>query len=176
MKNNIHHLKICFVGLCLLPQLIKAQLQNTGATIVMQSGTYLVADNMNFQNNGTFQTTGTVKFTGNSTTSVSGSTAPQFYTVELNKTGATLQLQTGITINNQILFTNGLLNLNGYNITLAANAFLNGESETSHITGTTGGYVQITYPLNSPTAANPGNLGAVITAAGNLGSTTIRRG
>ena len=175
MKNN-NNLLIYLFGLCLLPHVMHAQLSNNNANLVMQSGIYLVADNMSFQNNGNFQTSGTVKFTGSTNASVSGTTAPAFYTLEVNKPGAALQLQTGIAINNQIVFTNGLLNLNGYNIVLASNAYLNGESETSRITGTTGGYVQITYALNAPSAVNPGNLGAVITAAGNLGSTIIRRG
>jgi hypothetical protein len=85
-------------------------------------------------------------------------------------------LQNHILVNNQVSFTTGLLNLNNYNITLDAAASLSGESETSRITGTTGGYVQITSNLNAPSAVNPGNLGAVITSTQNLGSTLIRRG
>src|SRR5581483_2431126 len=96
--------------------------------------------------------------------------------MELNKTGASLLLQNHLTINHQLLFTSGLLNLNNYHITLGAAAALSGESETSRITGTTGGYVQITSNLNAPSAINPGNLGAIITSAQNLGSTVIRRG
>jgi hypothetical protein len=62
------------------------------------------------------------------------------------------------------------------NILLQPAALLNGESETSYITGTNGGYVQITNTLNAPTLVNAGNLGAVITSTENLGSTIIRRG
>lgn len=156
---------------------VKAQLNNNGATVVMDANTYLVVENIDLQNNGTFaQTAGTVKFTGSSNSYISGSISPQFYNVELNKTGASLLLQNNLTINNQLLFTDGLLNLNNYNITLNAAAALSGESETSRITGTTGGYIQITSNLNAPSAVNPGNLGAVITSAQNLGTTVIRRG
>ena len=162
---------------CLLPQLAKSQLNNNGAAIVMGNGTYLVIDNLDLQNNGTFtQTAGTVQFTGASNTSITGAALPQFYNLALNKSAASLLLQNNISVNNQVLFTTGLLNLNNYNITLVATALLNGESETSRITGTTGGYVQITSNLNAPVAENPGNLGAVITSAQNLGSTLIRRG
>jgi hypothetical protein len=59
---------------------------------------------------------------------------------------------------------------------LQPTALLVGESETSRITGTSGGHVEITNSLNAPNAINVGNLGAVITSTQNLGSTTIRRG
>lgn len=177
MNKNIRHLIIFFWAICLLPQFVKGQLNNTGATIVMGSGTYLVVDSLDFQDNGTFiQTAGTVKFTGGINTWLSGNGSSRFYNLELNKTGASLLLQNNIGINNQVIFTAGLFNLNNYNITLDAAASLNGESETSRITGTTGGYVQITSDLNAPTAVNPGNLGAIITSAQNMGSTIIRRG
>lgn len=68
------------------------------------------------------------------------------------------------------------MNLNGFNLDLGTTGVLNGESSTSYITGTTGGYVQRTVTLNAPSAANPGNLGLEITSAGNMGSTIIRRG
>jgi hypothetical protein len=158
------------------PLFSQAQLNNTGAQ-VMVSDCYLVLDNLDLVNNGVFtHTAGTVKFTGNNNTSIAGTTVPQFNAIELNKPGASLQLQTGITVNDQILFTNGLLNLNNNNITLASTAYLNGENENSRITGITGGYVQITSLLNAPSAVNPGNLGIVITSAANMGSTVIRRG
>jgi hypothetical protein len=168
---------IGFVGCCLLPQLAKSQLNNNGANIVMSNSAYLVIDNMDLQNNGTFtQTAGTVVFSGNSNAAITGTTPPQFYNLSLNKTSASLLLQNHISVNNQVQFTNGLLNLNNYNITLDAAASLNGENESSRITGATGGYIQITGNLNAPSAVNPGNLGAVITSAQNLGNTTIRRG
>lgn len=165
------------IGLCLLWQQANAQLNNSGATIVMENGAYLVVDNIDFQNNGTFsQSAGTVLFTGNSNSNIGGVNTPQFYTLGLNKNGASLFLQNHITVNNQLSFTNGLLNLNNYNITLDAAASLNGESEASRITGPTGGYVQISSNLNAPAGVNAGNLGVAITSAQNLGNTIIRRG
>jgi hypothetical protein len=165
------------VGCCFLPQLANSQLNNNGATMVIENGAYLVIDSLDFQNNGTFsQTAGTVLFSGNINTYISGANAPQFYNLTLNKSSASLLLQNNITVNNQLSFTTGLLNLNNNNITLGAAALLNGESETSRITGPTGGYVQITSNLNAPSAVNAGDLGAVITSAQNMGSTIIRRG
>lgn len=165
------------IGICLLGQQANAQLSNNGATIVMENGAYLVIDSLDFQNNGTFsQSAGTVFFSGNINNNINGGNTPQFYNLALNKNGASLLLQNNIAVNNQLSFTTGLLNLNNYNITLDAAASLSGESETSRITGSTGGYVQITSNLNAPSAVNAGNLGAVITSAQNLGSTIIRRG
>ena len=43
-------------------------------------------------------------------------------------------------------------------------ALLNGESETSSITGATGGYVEITNTLNASSSLNPGNLGAILSS------------
>lgn len=165
------------IAICLLWQQVNAQLNNNGATVVMENGAYLVIDNLDFRNNGTFtQSTGTVLFSGNSNAYITGTNIPQFYNLALNKNGASLLLQNHITVNNELSFTNGLLNLNNYNITLDAAASLNGESEASRITGTTGGYIQITSNLNAPSGVNAGNLGAAITSAQNLGSTIIRRG
>jgi hypothetical protein len=69
-----------------------------------------------------------------------------------------------------------LVNLNNNNIVLIPTALLTGEKETSRISGASGGYVEITKNLNAPVADDPGNLGAVISSAANLGAVTIRRG
>lgn len=169
---------ICFAAACLLPQQAQPQLNNNGAAIVMGSGAYLVADNLDLQNNGQFlQSAGTVKFSGNNNTAISGTVSPQFYSLDLTKTGASLLLQNNISVNNQVLFNAGLLNLNNFNITLAETAQLTGENEASRITGATGGFVQITInSLNTPATFNPGNLGAVITSGQYFGKTVIRRG
>jgi hypothetical protein len=159
-----------------LPMAAGAQVTNSGAQIVVAGG-YLVVDNLNLVNNGVFtHTAGTVSFTGSTNTIIGGTGSPQFNVLELNKPGARLQLQTGISVNDQVLFTNGIFELNNNNIVLAPAAYLNGENENSRITGAAGGYVEITNLLNAPTAANPGNLGMVITSPANLGATVIRRG
>ncbi|MBO9201396.1 MULTISPECIES: T9SS type A sorting domain-containing protein [Niastella] len=159
-----------------LPLITRAQFTNSGAQIIV-SGANLVLDNLDLVNSGTFtHTAGIVRFTGNSNAAVAGTIPPQFFAIELNKPGAQIQLQTGINVNDQILFSNGLLDLNNNNIILGTTGYLNGEKESSRITGVTGGYVEFTSLLNAPAAANPGNLGLVISSPANLGSTVIRRG
>jgi hypothetical protein len=85
-------------------------------------------------------------------------------------------LQSNIDVNGNIVFTSGLLDLNNNNITLSPSSLITGETENTRITGTNGGYVQITVSLNAPASVNPGNLGATISSTNNLGTTTIRRG
>jgi hypothetical protein len=172
MKKKI----VCALAfLSSFPYFSAAQLINNGPAIVVTSGTYLVLDNISLHNNGLFdQTAGTVIFRGNANAFLTGSISPQFYSVILDKPAATLQLQTNITVKNQLQFINGLLQLNTHNILLQPAALLNGETESSHII-TSSGYVEITKVLNAPSGADPGNLGAIITSSQDLGQVTIRR-
>jgi Secretion system C-terminal sorting domain len=154
-----------------------AQLNNS-ANIVTGANTFITVDNLNLINNGVLnQSAGTWKFSGNINSTIGGTTVAQFYRLQLAKnTGNSLQLLSNIQVSNELQFTSGLLNLNTKNIILSPAALLTGETETSRITGTNGGYVEITIPLNAPNAVNAGNLGVTITSAQNLGSTVIRRG
>lgn len=163
----------------LLPLGSKAQLVITsGGSLTMTGDALISLDNADLINNGTFnQTSGTVRFSGSSNNNISGSALTKIHVLQLAKTGAAqLQLQRTLNIGSQISFTSGIINLNNNNIELDPTALLSGETETSRITGTTGGYIQIITTLNAPAAVNPGNLGAVFTSTANLGSTTIRRG
>jgi hypothetical protein len=152
----------------------------SGAVIATTGGAVITLNNMDLNNDGTIsQSTGqgSFLFNGNANSTISGTASPLFDILQIAKTGsAKLTLQRGIQIGSGITFTSGIINLNNQNILLQPAALLNGESETSHITGTNGGYVQITKTLNAPTLVNAGNLGAVITSTQNLGSTIIRRG
>ncbi|HMK04803.1 MAG TPA: T9SS type A sorting domain-containing protein [Ferruginibacter sp.] len=151
-----------------------------GAVIKTTGGALITLQNMNLDNDGTIsQTTGEGKFlfTGTADNSISGTGTILFDLLETGKTGAAkISLQRNIQVGSGIIFTSGLIDLNNNNILMLPAALLNGESETSHITGTAGGYIEITNALNTPSAANPGNLGAMITSAQNMGSTAIRRG
>ena len=151
-----------------------------GALIKTTGGALITLQNMNLDNDGTIsQSTGEGKFlfTGTADNIISGTGTMLFDFLEIGKTGAAkIALQRNIQVGSGIIFTSGFINLNNNNILLQPAALLNGESETSRITGTTGGYIEITNPLNAPAAANPGNLGAIITSSLNMGSTTIRRG
>lgn len=156
----------------------KAQVVSTSGNHFVQTGSYIVLQDMSLVHNGTFNAAGgTVRFSGTGNNSISGTTSPAFHILEINKsTGSQLTLQNNISINNNINFLSGLIELSGNNIVLNGVAYLNNESETSRISGITGGYVQATATLNAPSSANPGNLGAIISTAENPGLTVIQRG
>jgi hypothetical protein len=151
-----------------------------GATLKTTGGAVITLQDVDLVNDGTINQgvgEGIFRFTGSANNSISGTNAPLFDILEISKAGnAKLALQRGINIGSGINFTTGLIDLNNNNILLQPLALLNGESETSRIIGPNGGYVEIINSLNNPSAANPGNLGAIITSSQNLGSTTIRRG
>lgn len=170
---------ITFFVSCFCLTQLHAQLQiASNTTFKLEGNATLVLQDMNLVNNGTFnQTAGTVRFTGTTNNTISGTQPTKIHVLQLAKTGtAELQLQRTLSINTLVSFTSGLLNLNNNNLELEPAALLTGETETSRIIGANGGYVQIVVSLNSPSSANPGNLGAVITSAQNLGTVTIRRG
>ncbi len=151
----------------------------SGTDLVTRGGAMINLSNTNLVNDGNLQQTagnGALVFSGNADATISGTNLPVFDVLSVDKTGAAkLSLQRNINAASQINFVSGLLDLNNHNIVLLNDAKLNGETEASHITGTTGGYVEATQTLNAPSAANPGNLGAIITSAQNMGSTVIRR-
>lgn len=174
MKKNFMLLLLLITTHSLQAQLVIA----SNATFKLEGNATLVLQDMSLVNNGTFnQTAGTVRFTGTANNSISGTQATKIHVLQVAKTGtAELQLQRTLGINTLVSFTSGLLNLNNNNLELEPAALLTGETETTRIIGASGGYVQIVVPLNAPSSANPGNLGAVITSAQNLGTVTIRRG
>jgi hypothetical protein len=181
MQQQLYIMKkqyLIYACVSLLSYTVNSQVTNTSGSYLVQTGNSMVFRDINLVNNGTFNATdGTARFTGTGTNAVSGSTSPLFHTLEINKsTGNQLTLQRNISVNNYIDFVSGLIELSGNNIVLNGSAYLNNESENSRITGITGGYVQTTAILNAPAAVNPGNLGAVITTAQNMGTTIIRRG
>ena len=157
---------------------LKAQMVLSSGNNFVQTGGYVVMQDASLVNNGTFNpSAGTFRFSGTGNNSISGTTSPAFHILEINKSsGSQLTLQNNISVNNNINFLSGLIELNSNNVILNGTAYLNNEGETSRITGITGGYVQATATLNAPSSENPGNLGVVITSAQNPGVTVIRRG
>lgn len=116
-------------------------------------------------------------FTGSGDNTISGGGNPFFDRLQIAKSvSARLILLQNISITGGVYFSTGLIDLSGNHIILQPAASLNSENENSHITGSNGGYVEVTSNLNAPAAVNPGNLGAIITSGLNLGRTTIRRG
>ena len=163
----------------LLTCALSAQLVITpGAQLFMLGNAQVTLQNTNLVNNGTLTAGNSMfSFTGNVNSTVGGLQTTRFFACEVNKTGSSsVLLQSPISISGRILFTNGFLNLNGFNADLGNTAFLEGEKESSRVTGSNGGQVLFNTILNAPVAANPGNLGAVISSGQNLGNVIIRRG
>ncbi len=151
---------------------------NPGVQWVNDGAAVIVLNNIDLINDGTITAGGSiVKFTGNLNNMIGGSAATSFHELEMAKASSNkVTLSNNITVGNRVVFTSGLLDLNQHDLTLASIAYLANESENSRVTGINGGEIIITLPLNGPIASNPGNLGAVITSASNLGSVTLKRG
>lgn len=168
---------ICFAWGSL--QQVSAQLTVTANAHIVSSGstTQIVLHDVGLVNNGTINhSSGNIKFNGIAINSISGNGTLSLYNLEMNKTANSISLSRNMVVKNQIKFTAGILNLNGYDIDLLTTGFLTNEREASRIVGTNGGKIKITAILNAPAAANPGNLGAVFTSTENFGSTSIQRG
>lgn len=151
-----------------------------GSSLVANGAVNIVLNNIGLNNNGGFApSTGTVIFTGNVSTSssfIKGS-ATAFNHLNINKSLNDVQLNTNISVNGNLTFQSGNLQLNNYTVDLGSGAgTLVGENNNSRIIGTTGGLVLKTASLNIPSSVNPGNIGIAITSAANLGLTVITRG
>lgn len=150
-----------------------ATVNTTGNAFITLQDIDLIIDGSIAQNPGD----GIWVFTGSGDNSISGANTPFFDRLQIAKTGsASIILLQNINITGGVLFNSGLIDLNNKNILLQPTATLNNENESGRITGSNGGYVEISANLNAPAAVNPGNLGAIITSSQNLGPTVIRRG
>ncbi len=138
----------------------------------------VVLSDMNLVNDGTISAgTGSFKFTGTQNSTISGSSTPGFYILEMAKINSgKVLLSNNINVSHSINFISGQLDMNGGNIFLASSAYLNNETELNRVTGAGGGYIQIIQNLDAPNMNNPGSLGAFISSSANLGTVTIRRG
>jgi hypothetical protein len=150
-----------------------------GTTLKFSGGNYdlVLSDGAHLENNANIQSNNLVIVaSGMGGNQIKGSGALSVGQILMNKTaGQILQLQKNINVANNVTFTGGLLDLNGFNLILADTALLLNESETSRIVGANGGSVQIQQHLNAPLAENPGNLGLVITSGADWGNTLISR-
>jgi len=167
--------------LCLAPRV--GQAQNT--ELVIQPGTTmgvaanaLVLNNLDLYCNGSLAANaGTVWLTGGNNTSYNGTGFGVIRKLELNTgPGAVLSLNNSFEITGSLNFTQGLIDLNGHQIQLKGSATLQGESETSRITGVTGGSVAANASgVDAPDQLNIGNLGAMMTSSADLGDVSILR-
>jgi hypothetical protein len=158
---------------------VSAQLAiQPGAQFAISGNMQLTLQNTDLVNNGSFMAgSGVASFSGNSSSSISGSQPVQFFELDINKsTGSSVFLHKPIVVAQRIFFSSGFLDLNGFNTDLGTTGRLDNEQESSRITGANGGQVVFSTTLNSPVAANPANLGALISSAQNLGNVIIKRG
>lgn len=138
----------------------------SGLTLELYGNVLITLDNLNFETDSTYWGYGSrIVFSGNQNTSISGTGLMSLGGIGIAKTGgAELVLIRNIIINGSIFFTSGLLNLNNNNLKLGWNSELYNESETSHIYGDNGGFIQIETPFfGTPNyERNPGRLGLII--------------
>ena len=148
-----------------------------GASVKGSGDVNITLANVEIDNKGTVTDQTSFRLAGNQTTSIGGTGSTNVNRVTVAKSGnAMTVLQSNITVNNEFVFSGGLLDLGNYTIDLGSTGKLMNESPASRAFTNGSGYIQAIAQLNQPSAINPGNLGAVITSDKNLGLTVVRRG
>lgn len=184
LKKHIGLAGLLLLGAACVTQPLSAQgglFVSSGTQVVASGSPFIVIDNGRWSNDGTFAAaTSTVLMTGNATTAnstIGGTSSTTFYNLTQQKSANNIQLMQNIGVDGNFTMAGGLFQLNNFVVTLGtASGQIVGESEVNRITGTTGGEIWKTMVLNAPAGVNPGNMGATITSAANLGSTKIERG
>lgn len=166
--------------LILSPFFLNAQgglIVESGAKVVVRDSPQIVINDGKFKNDGDFTAgSGTVHITGDTdvaNSTIGGMAVTSFNNLNINKTSNDVRLDFDIKVVGNIEMNGGLLILNYSDIELGGDII--GETESNRITGTAGGAIIKSLELDTPTGANPGNLGAEITSPINLGMTMIRR-
>ncbi len=138
----------------------------------------ITISNGSFTNNGTFNSnSSTLTFTetaSSANSSIDGSTFTVFNNIVVNKNGNNVQINQSIKVNGNLTFTEGGVELKAGDIDFGTTGSLQNETAFNKAFGT-GGKLIATATLNAPNAANPANLGAIITSNQNLGSTIVQR-
>ena len=150
-----------------------------GGNVKVKGNPHMVLKDASWVNNGTFSgDSATVHFTGTQEDSIDGSSTTTFWNLDVNKTsGGSVKMKNDIGVDSAIMMNGGLVNLNGNDMTLGTdNGVIVNESNANRIVGPNGGEIIKVMDLNTPSSANPGNMGLEISSASNLGSTTIKRG
>ncbi len=124
---------------------------NTGTTFKTTAGVSLVVQNGNIVNNGNGDfLKSNVYLTGGTVANIDGTSPVSVSNLYINKPASSAVLKLDVNVTNNVVFQNGLLDLNGHNISLSPAGLLVGETEASRITGALGGYVSITVDLDAP--------------------------
>jgi hypothetical protein len=150
-----------------------------GANMIISGDAKLVLQDASFINNGTLQAgSSTFIFTdvSKSPSLIAGNAPTNFHHLIIDKSNSLLQLENDIAVLGVLQLQAGNLELNRHNIDLGQSGTIAGEHANARITGINGGTITIMARLNAPRNANPGNIGAMVSANADLGPTFITRG
>ena len=152
-------------------------IQNNGV-VACTGNPVITIQNGDLINNGDFFTAaGKVVFNGTTeNATIGGSHTTSFHILELDKDGRQLFLDSPIEVRGNVVFQNGLFDLNGFDLDLKFPATLVDEHAESRIVGPNGGETVLHINLEPLLTFNPGNMGIRIFSTENMGFTTIRRG
>src|SRR5215203_1337434 len=171
------YLVFLLVQFCFLQSWSQNVIVQNGSSLKTFNNVYLVLTDAGLNNQGTADLSGsTLILRGTTNVTLNSVSDLAVQTITVDKPNAKVILGNHLHTSTSVNFLNGLLDLGGKNIYLSPTASIIGETETAHITGSTGGEVILTLNLNAPNNVNPGNLGAFITSFGDLGNVTIKRG
>lgn len=161
-----------------IPFGMQAQVQSSaGLKLVATGQLKLVFNDAGLISHGSFSPgNSTVIFQGNAPSMISGSSAVNFHNLVIDKTGQDLSLENDLNISGKLTLAKGNLHLNSRTLDLGYTGSIDGERNEARITGHAGGTIKAYALLNSPAAANPGNIGVEISSASSLGETVITRG
>lgn len=136
---------------------------------------FLSGDLWNMAPNHVFGSQGTVVFNGGSTQNIKGDSAIHFYRIGIQKTSGNVILQQSVPVGDKLLFGQGHLDLNGFNVELGLTGFLENENTFGRIINPNG-FVRARRFLSSPVAStNIAGLGLHIGSSGNFSFTNIER-
>jgi len=178
MKSIIINSLILLLGSSLYGQ---ASLQATSGTQIICSGSaQIVLQDISWNNNGTVVPAQSIlSFTGNAAGQASMEDAlfNPYHNIVVDRPGNELILQSDLDLEGNFTFQSGHLHLNNQTLTfLTETGSLDQEDATRHAYSPIGGQMIAGKLLSFPDKENVGNLGAIITAGGNLSYTEVRRG
>lgn len=147
----------------------------TGGDVFLQNGAVITLQG-SLQNNGSIGGTGTFLFKGSTVQSIAGIGTTNFFNLTIEN-NAGVGLARNIGVGNLLTLSSGLFDIKNYTVSLNPAATVTGETDITRIISTSGGgYLEITVPITASSNVTPGNLGATITPASDMGSVTVRRG
>ena len=176
IKSNLKIILQILFFLSFLCNQLLSQGITIGSCTDLTCGQAYISLSGNWSNSGRFTAgTSTVVFNGSSNNqTISTSDGESFYNIRVNKTSGDVQLLSNINASGTVTIVSGDIDLNGNVLSLGAAGTLI-ESAGNTVKGTSG-TITATRTLNAPSSENVAGMGAEITSAANLGSTSITRG